>query len=57
METSAVGTDKAFLASLIPAFALQMNGKLGLDLNTEAVADILKLPQCEIANTNVWELM
>jgi hypothetical protein len=56
METPA-GADKTFLASLIPAFALQMNGKLGLDLNTEAVADILKLPQCEIANTNVWELM
>jgi hypothetical protein len=36
-----------------------MNGKLGLDLNTEAVADILKLPipAIEMANTNVWELM
>jgi hypothetical protein len=34
-----------------------MNGKLGLDLNLEAVAGILKLPQAEIANTNVWELM
>lgn len=45
------------MGKFLPAFTMQVNGKLGLDLNQEAVADILKLPMAEIANTNVWELM
>ena len=45
------------LGACLPLFALQMKGKLGVDLNTQAVSDILKIPKAEIANTNVWELM
>jgi hypothetical protein len=45
------------LASIIPLLLVCVKGSVAMNLDTEAIADALKLPQAEMAQANAHQLL